>query len=290
MKKGIMFLLSLALIIGLAACSNSNDNDKQNKKTTKKGEMKIGEMMYENKTHIFPIITDVSSDGLDEDSPIDRYIVTKNGKMKVYTASDLEGLRLKDIAEKSDKELLKSIKMSDEADFKVKQKRLIKHKKQNLKDVESTIETGKDTAVVSITKDKSPKEMKPILEKTIKKLEKQKYKAPEWRDVKITASSDNKEGVNVEKIPTARNFNFAKDNIEGDDTTDTSKSMSFISAMQPQPFGNNDSIYAGLANKDENSDSDDYDNAPYIITKVSDKVQTVYMDKNSDPNIEKPSK
>lgn len=290
MKKGIMFLLSLALIIGLAACSNSNQNDKQTKKTTKKGEMKIGEMMYENKTHIFPIITKSSSDGLDDDSYIDRYIVTKNGKMKVYMESDASALQIKDIADLSNKELLKEIKMSDKADFNVKQRELISNKKNNLKDVESTIETGKDTAVVSITKDKSPKEMKPILEKTIKKLEKQKYKAPEWKDVKITASSDNKEGVNVEKIPTARNFNFAKDNIEGDDTTDTTKSMSFISAMQPQPFGSNDSIYAGLANEEKNSDSDDYDNAPYIITKVSDKVQTVYMDKNSDPNIEKPNK
>ncbi|MGZ9785962.1 hypothetical protein [Staphylococcus pseudintermedius] len=46
--------------------------------------MKVGEMMQEDKEHIWFVTR--ANDTLDEKTKVDRYIITKNGNMQIYVA------------------------------------------------------------------------------------------------------------------------------------------------------------------------------------------------------------
>ena len=103
MRKYILLFASLVLMITLASCSKSNPKQK---KTTKDDEMKVGEMMQENKEHVWFIGRE--DEPLDKNTKIDRYIITKNGQMKVYVAERIPAQKLGDLLKKDEKSLIRA--------------------------------------------------------------------------------------------------------------------------------------------------------------------------------------
>lgn len=103
MKKSYLLLLTLILMVVLAACGT---NERQ-KKTTDKDEFKVGEAMQEDKQHIWYVSRDDTTSELDKDSDVSKVIVTKNGKMRVYVHEAIPPEPLGYLVKKSDKQTIK---------------------------------------------------------------------------------------------------------------------------------------------------------------------------------------
>lgn len=292
MKKSIALIFTIVLIVGLAACSN-NKNDKKDK-TTDDGEMKVGELMQEDKTRIWYVLSNPQTNELKEESEIDRFIVTKNGKMKVYMSG---GIKLKHVADENQKTLLKDLEDFDNADHLFKKEEYVSKTKNAIKGTKAYINSdaeddekwgeefdGENNSFVQYAEaqDKengiSPKKTLKDQKEYLKKLESTEYKKPKSKEVNLHVNEDGTETINV-----ARNYGFPKASGSVGDSTDDDSEYTFNQGYQPVPFGENDNTFAGLSFKEENEDFNDQ--SPYLITKVSQDIQTVLKDESDDPSI-----
>ena len=113
MKKSYLLLLTLILMVVLAACGT---NERQ-KKTTDKDEFKVGEAMQEDKQHVWYVLRDSNTSELDKDSDVSKVIVTKNGKMRVYVHNAIPPEPLGHLVKKSDKQIIKDLEKEDKRTF-----------------------------------------------------------------------------------------------------------------------------------------------------------------------------
>ncbi|RRJ56826.1 hypothetical protein EIM20_27800 [Pseudomonas aeruginosa] len=283
MKKYILLFASLILMITLASCSNTNPKQK---KTTKKDEMKVGEMMQEDKEHVWFIGRE--DEPLDSNTKIDRYIITKNGQMKVYVAERIPAQKLGDLLKKDEKSLIKDIKNQDETFFKFDVGDIVAKTNadiENAKDLKKEgyekynpsedSHGGTDYAVIEKElKNQSPEESLKKLEKYKKDVDGLPYKAPKSQKVDLRSV-----GSGELEISIARNYGYPKIIGSGSDV-DNSKTLSFTNTQNPKSIG--DKKVAGLSNYDEDSEEG---TSPYLVTIVDDKIKKVSLDKPSDPAI-----
>lgn len=284
MKKIISFVFILALIIGLAACSNSED--KKKKTTTKKGEVKVAEMMQEDKQHLWFILDDTETNELTDESKVDKVVVTKNGKMKVYkvnygfTITSVENDKIFDNP-------TKLVQSTDKGEFTGKKDHLIKVTKSAIDNTKKYINHDDDYKAVGMdgiaqTKKEDdgidPKKTLKEQEEYLKELKKVKYSKPKWQKVNLKVLKNGNEAIEAN-----RNFGFPKAKSSTGDDSDEHNYFIFNNAYQPIPLGDKDTQYAGLSYKEKNEDFNDQ--APYLVTKISKKDQTVKMDEKDDPAI-----
>lgn len=284
MKKILSLVFIFAIIVGLAACSNNEDKKKE--KTTEKGEMKVAEMMQENKQHIWYILDDTETNELEDESKVDRIVVTKNGKMKVYkvnygfTVTSVEADRIFDNS-------LELIQATDEGEFTGKKKHLVKTTKDAIKNTKAYINDDDDYQAVGMngiaqTKDEDdgipPEKTLKAQQDYLNKLKKVEYSKPKWQKVNIEVLKNGNEAIEAK-----RDYGFPEAQSSTGDDTDKKTYFEFNQGYQPVPFGEKDSRYAGLSFKEENEDFNDQ--SPYLITKIKDDVTTVKMDEKSDPAI-----
>jgi len=267
----------------LASCSNTNPKQK---KTTKKDEMKVGEMMQEDKEHVWFLLHNSKTDSLESQSDVDEFIITKNGKMRIYQAKTIPSQELGDLLKKDEKSLISEIKKQDEWYYDMKISQLIGDTNadiQNAKDLSKKgydkyspskeSHGGNDYAVIQKElKNKSPEESLKELEKDKKDLENHKYKAPKSQKVDLRSV-----GSNQLRISTKRDFNLPKSFQTNDGEYNT-----FSNTIDPIDI--NGKKVAGLSAIDEENDSTEPTD-PYLVTVVNDKVKKVTLDKPTDPAI-----
>ena len=283
MRKYILLVASLILMMTLASCSNTNPKQK---KTTKKDEMKVGEMMQEDKEHVWFLLHNSKTDSLESQSDVDEFIITKNGKMRIYQAKTIPSQELGDLLKKDEKSLISEIKKQDEWYYDMKISQLIGDTNadiQNAKDLSKKgydkyspskeSHGGNDYAVIQKElKNKSPEESLKELEKDKKDLENHKYKAPKSQKVDLRSV-----GSNQLRISTKRDFNLPKSFQTNDGEYNT-----FSNTIDPIDI--NGKKVAGLSAIDEENDSTEPTD-PYLVTVVNDKVKKVTLDKPTDPAI-----
>ncbi|MFW0761795.1 hypothetical protein [Staphylococcus cohnii] len=290
MKKSKLLIFTIVLIVVLAACSN-NGNDKQ-QKTTEKDEMKVAEMMQEDKTHVWYVLSDPQTNELNEESTIDRFIVSKNGKMKVYMSG---GITLADVVNESQKDIINDIKDYDEADHMVKKDKYITQTENAIKGTKAYIDSGSDSKenwakdlennnsyvqyAEAQDKEKNidPKDTLKDQEDYLAKLKSTDYKSPKSQKINVKVNDDG-----TETITANRNYDFPKAKGSAGDSTDNDSDFTFNQGYQPIMFGD-DNTFAGLSFKEE--DEDFNNQSPYIITHISKDIQTAKKDEADDPAV-----
>ncbi|GBY65937.1 hypothetical protein [Staphylococcus aureus] len=283
MRKYILLFASLILMITLASCSKSNPKQK---KTTKDDEMKVGEMMQENKEHVWFILHNSKTDSLESQSDVDEFIITKNGKMKIYQAKTIPSQELGELLKKDEKSLIADIKEQDKWYYDMKTSEMYGDTEADIKNAKDLKKEGYDkyspsqdshggndyAVIQKELKNKSPEESLKELEKNKKELENHKYKAPKSQKVDLRSV-----GSSQLRISTNRDFNFPKAFQTNDGEYNT-----FSNTIDP--ININGKKVAGLSAIDEENDSTEPTD-PYLVTVVDDKIKKVSLDKPTDPAI-----
>ncbi|HCY0820945.1 TPA: hypothetical protein O0673_002752 [Staphylococcus aureus] len=284
MKKYILLLASLVLVVALASCSN-NSNPKQ-KKTTKDDEMKVGEMMQEDKEHVWFLMHDKKTETLESESVVDEFIITKNGKMKIYQAKTIPQQNLGELLKKDEKSLIKDIKEQDKWYFKMKTAEMIGNTNADIKNAKDLIKKGYDeyspsrdshggndyAVIQKELHNKSPEESLKELEKNKNDLESRKYEAPKSQKVDLRSVGSGKL-----RISTDRKFNFPKAF-----QTNNGEYNTFSNPVNPKEISGKK--VAGLSVYDEDEGLEEGTD-PFFVTTVDNKIKKVLFDKPNDPAI-----
>lgn len=293
MKKTIALIFTLFLIIGLAACSNSNNEDnKKKEQTTDKDEMRVAELMQQDKTHIWFVVPEIKTGELEEDTAINRFLVTKNGKMKVYVAKEVPEQTMSKMLKLDNKELLKNIKEQDKDNYETTKNFAIGDTKTEIEETERYMKEGKEEYRpkmgygYALTREevdnKQPEDILQKLKDYKGKLENAEYKEPKSQNVNLGYNSDSEETISI-----ARDYNFPKTIAHGDNTDNDLEALSFNNPFQPIEIS--DSNIAGLSYSDGNEDEENNDQSPYLVTKVGDEIKDVTLDDPEHPAVKENS-
>lgn len=289
MKKSKLLIFTLILTIVLAACSSNNSNDNEKKKqTTKKDEMRVAEMMQQDKTHIWFVAPEIKTGELASDTAINRFIVTKNGKMKVYVAKTVPEQTIQKMLKLSNEDLLKEIKKQDKDNYETTKNFAIGDTQTEIDETKRYMEEGKDeyrpkqnfgyALMREEGHNEKPEDSLQKLKDYKTKLENAEYKAPKSKKVDLGYSSDSEESITVE-----RNYNLPKAVAHGDETDSNLEVLSFNNPFQPIDINGNK--LAGLSYSSGNEDEENNDQSPYLITKVSDEIKNVTLDDPKHPAV-----
>ncbi|MBI5973946.1 hypothetical protein [Staphylococcus caledonicus] len=284
MKKYILLIASLVLMIVLASCSN-NSNPKQ-KKTTKSDEMKVGEMMQEDKEHVWFLMHDKKTETLESQSVVDEFIITKGGKMKIYQANTIPSQELGKLLHQDEKSLIKDIKKQDKKYFNMKMAEFYGDTEADIKNAKDLIKKGyanyspsqdshggSDYAVIQKElHNKSPKESLKDLEKNMEDLKSHDYEAPKSQKVDLRSVGSGKL-----RISTDRKFNFLKAF-----QTNNGEYNTFSNTVAPTEISGKK--VAGLSTFDEEDGSKEGTD-PFLVTTVDNNIKKVLLDKPTDPAI-----
>lgn len=293
MKKTIALIFTLFLIIGLAACSNSNNEDnKKKEQTTDKDEMRVAELMQQDKTQIWFVVPEIKTGELEEDTAINRFLVTKNGKMKVYVAKEVPEQTMSKMLKLDNKELLKNIKEQDKDNYETTKNFAIGDTKTEIEETERYMKEGKEEYRpkmgygYALTREevdnKQPEDILQKLKDYKGKLENAEYKEPKSQNVNLGYNSDSEETISI-----ARDYNFPKTIAHGDNTDNDLEALSFNNPFQPIEIS--DSNIAGLSYSDGNEDEENNDQSPYLVTKVGDEIKDVTLDDPEHPAVKENS-
>ena len=289
MKTRYLLIFTLILTVVLASCS-SKDNERQ-KKTTKDDEMKVGEMMQEDKERVWFVATNTKTPTLEKESIINRYIITKNGKMKIYVANTPPIPNLDRMLDMSQKELIKEIKTQDKDYFEFKAAELYARTDADIKNAKDIIRVGIDdynesrdshggsdyALLAHEQRGQSPEESLKKLEKYKHELDTVKYEPPKAKKVDLHTI-----GSGVLELSTARNYNFPKGVGSSDNVDETKQTLKFSKPYNPTEIKGK--RLAGLNNFYEDDTSEE-GSEPYLVTIVDDKIKKVALDKGGDPAI-----
>ncbi|MCR1798253.1 hypothetical protein NSA29_11980 [Staphylococcus warneri] len=289
MKRLLLLCLTIVLIVSLAACGLGEPE--RQKKTTKKGQMKIGEMMQENKRHVWFLGVHTNTEEIDGNTKISRIIVTKNGKMKVYDLQNVTKSTMNDYAKMSDDEIIKNAKKEDKKRFNFVQNKLIHLTDGEIKEAKNYIKKGDDYEPAATMENDSvvygyayyqddgkakPEESLKKLKKYKSDLESNKYQEPKSRKVDLNFAE------NDLSMTIARQFKFPSSAVAHPPYADEDFSkLKVEQALQPKSY--NGTKYAGVG---EDGDKEPEEKDFLILTtKVNDKVKNVLIDEKDDPAI-----
>ncbi|MDO0971680.1 hypothetical protein [Staphylococcus haemolyticus] len=289
MKKSYLLLLTLILMVVLAACGT---NERQ-KKTTDKDEFKVGEAMQEDKQHIWYVSRDDTTSELDKDSDVSKVIVTKNGKMRVYVHEAIPPEPLGYLVKKSDKQTIKDLEKEDKRNFESSKDYYIDMTNKEIKEAKRYIKEGKEEyrpsnyklGYAMIEEERngvSPQDSIKKLEDYKSKVEKTTYKKPQARDVDLRFHQ------NREIISTDRQYGFPKPLVNAEYIDDEDSIAEFNNTVQPTSINGHN--VGGLSNADGNETEDNNNQSPYLITKLDKDIKKVKLDETDDPSMKSDKK
>ncbi|OEL06516.1 MULTISPECIES: hypothetical protein [Staphylococcus] len=307
MKKIYKCTLLLASILVLASCSSDSSNSKE----TNNKNIKIGKMINSNKEHISYYINE--EDTLDKDSRISYYIVSKNGKSKVY--DDTGDTSLGEVSKMDEDELKKHMKKKDKEFFESRKKDVLKELEEG-DDIVQEVINGEMTEENYENKDELEKYSKKYIKEngnvpknSIEKTKDVSYKQPKAYKTKIGLNTDGS-GNNTE----VERYKFKNHNIYTTSTLDLDVNMGdlnidsneygytlnkitlegnyFDDAPMERDFTGAfsgkeiyDKTYGGLSYYDEAEEENNY-----LITEIGDKVENVKLDSPKDKYVDEVDK
>ena len=291
MKRLLLLCITIVLVVSLAACGLGEPE--RQKKTTKKGQMKIGEMMQENKRHVWLLGKYMNTEKVNGKNEIHRVLVSKNGKYQTYYFRDMENGTVDDLTKMSDDEIIKKAKKEDKSMFNYEKKKLIELTNGEIKETEKLMKQGDDYKAPPTTKSKlvvygysdyaqddgsaSPEESMKKLKKYKKELESSEYKEPENK--KIDLQYDDNDLM----LAVARNYPFPKNSVAHKDVIDD-RGLKYLMVQQAlQPKNYNGQRMAGVAEDGDTERGEaEFD---FLLTKVDKNVKNVLIDEKDDPAI-----
>lgn len=282
MKKILTAII--VMVFALAGCG----------KATNEKEVKFSDVMNDKKETISYVVTVNSDDSpsIGKNSDILQYIISKEGKVKVYNSNDDN---LGKISKMSDDEKIKYIKKSDKKYFEDSKSTMLFGLKDKLvqaeKDLKTSIENGNSEHTVEESNTTTMREhyTRKIksLKKSINKVENTNYKKPTSENLVIEVSTDETGNNTKEEFINIEPHGFAG----GDEGKyiDSKKSANpkeygeyFTNVVSPIEIY--DTKVAGIGNIDY-VDSDDYSDYKYLVTEVGDKTEKFVLDQPDDKGV-----
>lgn len=260
MKK----ILGIALGAGilLTACG-SNGSPAADQK-----EVKFGEMMNKGEQISYKVKNYDGEQAPTKNSEIKYIIKTNKGKVTAYNVQD--DIELKDIKDKSDKEIIDLAKKQDKKYMSQTKKGSIDKLEVNIKTLKGYIKNGDGNSKDSYQEDLAKEE------KMLKELKNYKYDEPKERELKIKAVED-ETGNNtaMEKFyAVPHDFDISTYKSKSDVAYDD-KSHTYLSYDRGEgTMKIYDQNYAFLSDSDNEGD----DEKDFLITPVSDKTEFSKLD------------
>lgn len=259
MKKELLIgMVGTTLLLG--ACSNGSTGNS----SAEKKDVTFGEILNEGKKISYVVQNDEDSEEYKptKDSIVYSYIFTDDGKQTIYKGAD--ETTLKDLKDKSDKEILDIAKKEEKKAFKDAKERDIASQERDVNELDQKIEHFKAEGDDTKRFEELLQEDKDELE-DIKNTE---YKAPQERPVKIKVNTDGS-GNN-----TANEWFFIKPNYDESgykNSEDDLKNIYSSYSLEQAPVKIYEDNYGWLG---QNSDD-----PKFLITKVGEKVENINLDK-----------
>jgi len=298
------FTKSIILIflttIFLASCSGEGKNSKE----TNNEKIKMGDVLNSKNEHISYILHDNSDDPIEKGTTIDFYVLSKDGKAKVYDGTG--DTTLGDVSKMDNRDIKDRMKKEDKEWFE-------KDKKEKMEALEegndkvSEIRKGYTGDKDGIQEKKAYEYTKDFIDehgnlpkKGIDKIKNVKYKDPKFKDIKLSIETDgsgNQSKSQAFKFK-AHGFNIDFTNWGGDPENEknyftdnlVTKTGYFKDDLNlTEKYEDTVAVtdiyekkYAGLSAIDE----DDEDEVNYFITEVGDKVKEVELDSPKDKYVD----
>lgn len=256
MKKVLGIALGAGIL--LTACGSNGSP------AVKEESVKFGEMMNKGKQISYYVKNYYGEQTPTKDSEIRYIIKTDNGKVTSYNVED--EITLKDIKDKSDKEIIDLAKKQDK-EFMDRRK---KEEKNGIKD--SLDNDKKSYNFVDESTQKEYDEYSKSADKMLKELDNYEYKEPKERNLKLKVVEDGT-GNNTEEerfYVVSHDFGSKEPDEVYDDGSHTYLSYD-IGDGTMKIYDQN---YAVLSD----SDNEDDDEKDFLITPVSDKTEFSKLD------------
>ncbi len=257
-KELLIGMVGTTLLLG--ACSNGSTGNS----SAEKKDVTFGEILNEGKKISYVVQNDEDSEEYKptKDSIVYSYIFTDDGKQTIYKGAD--ETTLKDLKDKSDKEILDIAKKEEKKAFKDAKERDIASQERDVNELDQKIEHFKAEGDDTKRFEELLREDKDELE-DIKNTE---YKAPQERPVKIKVNTDGS-GNN-----TADEWFFIQPNYDESgykNSKDDLKNIYSSYSLEQAPVKIYEDNYGWLG---QNSDD-----PKFLITKVGEKVENINLDK-----------
>jgi len=250
MKKIISIIIVLSLVLG--ACSFGKKPERKS--------AEFGETISSGKHFLF--ITESKSKNIKASDKIKKIAYVNNAKIKYYNLNE-SSVKLKDITDKDNEELLKLAKKEDKNRFKTDKAQAIEQNKINF---------------VTLEKD-DPEYRK--AERTEKNLENLSYIKPKSHKLKLETTIENgkpsMELLTAQYTPSIM-FNYTQDKY----SKDKNEWHDDIYNQEVAAKEINDKRYSGLQNKIQIDDKDELYNK--VLIKLNDKQSKIKFDKPNKNN------
>lgn len=272
----------------LASCSNGVKSQESNSKY-----ISMGNIFNSDNEHISYILSD--DNPIEKDSTIQYYIVTKNGKAKVYDGT--EDTTLGDVSRMDEDKIKDRMRKEDKEWFNKDKKETIDYLKNGVTKVNEVKQgfKGDDDIIEDKKTYKNTKEYVDkhgnVPQKYLNKVKNSKYKEPEFNQLETALETDGsgnkskKEGFKFLAHGFHQgNYDAPKDGSDKSYYMETSvtNSATYEDKLElTEEYEDTvavtdiyDKKYAGLSYLDE----DDEDTANYLVTEVGDKTKEVKFD------------
>lgn len=292
MRKVLIFLVAFAFI--LASCGKVNEQE----------EVKYSEIFNDGKETISYLVKNSEEDSasLGKDSEVVKYIVSKKGKIAVYSDSnseDISNTKLGKVIKMKDKDKMDYIKNRDKESFSKNHKEMLNFFNASIDEAKDGLkEDGDKTEKEDEIEGKTPKEyyteeIKTFTEEA-KKVKKMKYKEPSFEKLAIEVSTDEtgnrteEEFINI----AAQGFDDESKNGIYRDSKESADPDNyggyFTNPVSPKELY--DTKIAGLSDIDyveEDNDYSDpaYEDYTYLVTEVGDKTEKFKLDQPDDDSV-----
>lgn len=299
LKKIVVGAISLTIL--LAGCGGNKETNEE--------KVKMAQVMNDgNKTISYLVNSEDGEHNLTKNSKIDKYIISEDGKIKVY--NDTGKTKLGKISKMEDKDLEKYIKEEDKKyfeedkkytlekmkEFKENKRSEVLGNKKAYENNESEIKDEKDDEKI-----KDSKEYKKQIEQEMNRKEKSyhyaekiiedikgaKYDTPKERDLKTEVIANESGTKSEEERMNIVAHKFTDVDDKGNFYLSDKKAKNikeynsyFTDSMTTEKIF--DKKYAGISNY---SVSGENENVSYLITEVGDKADGGVLDNPSDSNV-----
>ncbi|WP_204258797.1 MULTISPECIES: hypothetical protein [unclassified Mammaliicoccus] len=300
MKK-ILTVIGL-LVFTLAGCG----------KATEEKEVKFSDVMNDKKETISYLVENSSDDSaeLGKDSKITKFIVSKDGKIAVYSDYSDEDSDSYEYAtdvgkmiKMDDDKKLDYIKKMDKKSFNVEKDYKIKETKDKIESVEDSLDNAKKRAkeddydperyeIEGVPEVEFYSKQLTNLTKELKKISNIKYKEPTFNKLKINITTDGSGNNTKSEFINIGSQTFDEDSKNGiyRYSKESSKNYGVNLSNVVSPTEIYDKKIAGLSNIDLIEEDNDYDEPAYrdyeyLITEVGDKTQKFKLDQPDDKGV-----
>lgn len=295
MKK--ILTVIVVMVFTLAGCGKATDEK----------EVKFSDVMNDKKETISYIVKNNSEDspGIGKDSPILKYVISKDGKVSVYNDDNSENpsnTKLGKLLKMSDNEKMEFIKKRDKASFNKSKSELASRKMERVEEAEEGLEQegGNDERIEEMN-GKTPKEYYTKQIKTFtkeaKKIKNIEYKEPTFEKLVIEATTDESGNNTSKEFLNVAAHDFDDDSKNGiyreskESANPQNYGFYFTDVVSPVEIYNtkvagiNNINYVEDNSSYDNNDTVDYDNYKYLVTEVGDKTEKFKLDQPDDKSV-----